>query len=170
MAGNELVGENVYAFGDSIVCGHVYPHSFVGLVAEHEDMALASSPGTVRLLAPIHMPPAGRCSRRSMGASGIEPNFVVLDRGANDAQSIFRDPSYAIGTYAHELATTPNTMKRKLPTAGFTAAPIGSVRGLGHSGAFVRGDLAGCHTWAISIADVFGHTAFDTRNSAQCAK
>ncbi|MDX3228935.1 hypothetical protein [Streptomyces sp. ME19-01-6] len=62
---NGLVGKSVYAFGDSIVYGHVYPHSFVDVVAEHEGMALTKFARNGATMAPTRMLPEDRYSRRS---------------------------------------------------------------------------------------------------------
>ena len=118
------------------------------------------------------MLPAGRYLRRSRRRADIAPDFVIFDGGANDAQSIFRDRAYTIRTYAAELEKTLHTMRRKWPTAPivYVAAHKLGSRDWDTQVALREVTLETCHKWGIAIADIFGETAFDTRDDAQRAK
>jgi lysophospholipase L1-like esterase len=169
---NDLAGRTVYAFGDSIVYGHVYPRSFVDLIAEHEDMALTKFARNGATIGADPRASGGQIRVQVEEATGIAPDFVIFDGGTNDAQSIFRDRAYTIGTYAEELEKTLYTMKRKWPTARivYVAAHKLGSRDWGTQVALREVTLQACRKWEIAIADVFGDTTFDTRDDAQRAK
>ncbi|MDW4909660.1 SGNH/GDSL hydrolase family protein [Streptomyces sp. ADMS] len=167
-----LAGKSVYAFGDSIVYGHAYPHSFVDLVSEREGMPLTKFARNGATIAADPHASGGQILAQVEEATDIAPDFVIFDGGTNDAQSIFRDRAYAIGTYAGELDRTLHTMKRKWPTARivYVAAHKLGSRDWGTQVALRKVTLQACRKWDIAIADIFGDTTFDTRDDAQRAK
>jgi lysophospholipase L1-like esterase len=169
---NALVGKSVYAFGDSIVYGHVYPHGFVDVVVEREGMALTKF---ARNGATIGVDPhasGGQILTQVEEATDIAPDFVVFDGGTNDAQSIFRDRAYTLGAYAEELEKTLHAMERKWPTARivYVAAHKLGSRDWGTQVALREATLEACRKRDVAVADVFGETTFDTRDDAQRAK
>ncbi|MFE7900803.1 SGNH/GDSL hydrolase family protein [Streptomyces sp. NPDC057424] len=170
--GNGPAGKSLYAFGDSIVHGHVYPRSFVDLVAERESMTLAKF---ARNGATIGVDPhasGGQIRTQVEEAPDIAPEFVLFDGGTNDAQSIFRDQRYEVDAYADELEKTLHTMKRKWPAARivYVAAHKLGSRDWDTQMALREVTLQACRTWDVAVADVFRDTTFDTRDEAQRAK
>ncbi|MDX3226229.1 SGNH/GDSL hydrolase family protein [Streptomyces sp. ME19-01-6] len=168
---NGLAGKSFYAFGDSIVYGHVYPHSFADLVAEREGMTLAKFARNGATIGADPHASGGQILRQIEQAPDIAPDFVVFDGGTNDAQSIFRHQVYDVGTYAEELERTLDTMKRKWPTAHivYVAAHKLGSRDWDTQVALREVTLRACQKWDVAIADVFQDTMFDTRDDAQRA-
>ncbi|MDX3111921.1 MULTISPECIES: SGNH/GDSL hydrolase family protein [Streptomyces] len=169
---NALTGKSVYAFGDSIVYGHVYPHSFVDVVAEREGMVLTKF---ARNGATIGVDPhasGGQILTQVEQATDIAPDFVIFDGGVNDAQSIFRDRAYTLGAYAEELEKTLHSMERKWRTARivYVAAHKLGSRDWGTQVALREATLEACRKRDVAVADVFGETTFDTRDDIQRAK
>ena len=169
---NGLAGRSLYAFGDSIVYGHVYPHSFADLVAEQENMTLTKFARNGATIGADPHASGGQIRAQVEDAPEIAPDFVLFDGGTNDAQSIFRDRAYDVGTYADELQRTLHTMKRKWPTARFlyvAAHRLGS-RDWDTQVTLREVTLRACRQWDVAIADVFGETLFDTRDDSRRAK
>ena len=170
--GNGLAGRSVYAFGDSIVYGHVYPRSFADLVAEQEGMTLTKFARNGATIGADPHASGGQILAQVEEATDIAPDFVIFDGGTNDAQSIFRDRAYDVGTYAEELERTLNTMKRKWPTARivYVAAHKLGSRDWDTQVALRKVTLQACRQSDVAIADVFGETTFDTRDDGQRGK
>ena len=169
---NGLAGRNVYAFGDSIVYGHMYPRSFADLVAEQEGMALTKFARNGATIGADPHASGGQILEQVEEATDIAPDFVIFDGGTNDAQSIFRDRAYDVGIYAGELERTLNTMKRKWPTAHivYVAAHKLGSRDWDTQVALRKVTLQACRQSDVAIADIFGETTFDTRDDGQRAK
>ncbi|MGW5666081.1 SGNH/GDSL hydrolase family protein [Streptomyces sp. NPDC003758] len=169
---NGLAGRSVYAFGDSIVYGHVYPRSFADLVAEQESMTLTKFARNGATIGADPHASGGQILAQVEEATDIAPDFVIFDGGTNDAQSIFRDRAYDVGTYAEELERTLNTMKRKWPTARivYVAAHKLGSRDWDTQMALRKVTLQACRQSDVAIADVFGETTFDTRDDGQRVK
>ena len=169
---NGLAGRSVYAFGDSIVYGHVYPRSFADLVAEQEGMTLTKFARNGATVGADPYASGGQILEQVEEATDIAPDFVIFDGGTNDAQSIFRDRAYAVGIYAGELERTLNTMKRKWPTAHivYVAAHKLGSRDWDTQVALRKVTLQACRQSDVAIADIFGETTFDTRDDGQRAK
>ncbi|MDQ0963809.1 lysophospholipase L1-like esterase [Streptomyces sp. B4I13] len=170
--GNGLAGKSVYAFGDSIVYGHVYPHSFVDVVAEREGMALTKFARNGATIGADPHASGGQILTQVEQATDDAPDFVIFDGGTNDAQSIFRDRAYTLGGYAEEFEKTLQAMERKWPTARtvYVAAHKLGSRDWDTQVALREATLEACRTWDIAVADVFGETTFDTRDDTQRAK
>jgi lysophospholipase L1-like esterase len=166
-----LAGKSVYAFGDSIVHGHVYPHSFVDLVAEREGMTLTKFARNGAAIGADPQASGGQICAQVGGATAVASDFVIFDGGTNDAESVFRG-HYDVGTYAGELEKTLHTMKRKWPTARivYVAAHKLGSRDWDTQAALREVTLRACQKWGVAIADVFGETTFDTRDDAQRAE
>ncbi|MFF7644876.1 GDSL-type esterase/lipase family protein [Streptomyces canus] len=169
---NGLVGRSVYAFGDSIVYGHLFPRGFVDIVAERRGMTLTKFARNGATIGADAHATGGQILAQVEEAPAIAPDFVLFDGGTNDAQSIFRDQRYDVGAYAEALEKTLHTMKRKWPTARlvYVAAHKLGSRDWETQVALREVTLQACHTWDVAIADVFGDTMFDTRDDAQRAK
>ncbi|WP_406221533.1 SGNH/GDSL hydrolase family protein [Streptomyces canus] len=169
---NGLVGKSVYAFGDSIVYGHVYPHSFVDVVAEREGMSLTKFARNGATIGADAHASGGQILTQVEQATDIAPDFVIFDGGTNDAQSIFRDRAYTLSTYVEELEKTLHVMGRKWPTARivYVAAHKLGSRDWDTQVALRGVTLQACRKWNIAVADVFGETTFDTRDDTQRAK
>ncbi|WP_326663378.1 SGNH/GDSL hydrolase family protein [Streptomyces canus] len=169
---NGLVGKSVYAFGDSIVYGHVYPHSFVDVVAEREGMSLTKFARNGATIGADAHASGGQILTQVEQATDIAPDFVIFDGGTNDAQSIFRDRAYTLSTYVEELEKTLHVMGQKWPTARivYVAAHKLGSRDWDTQVALRGVTLQACRKWNIAVADVFGETAFDTRDDTQRAK
>jgi lysophospholipase L1-like esterase len=169
---NGLAGKSVYAFGDSIVYGHVHPCSFADIVAEQEGMTLTKFARNGATIGADPHASGGQVLAQVEEAPDIAPDFVIFDGGTNDAQSIYRDRAYGVGTYAEELERTLKTMKRRWPTARivYVAAHKLGSRDWGTQVALREVTLQACRQWDVAIADVFGETAFDTRDDAHRAK
>jgi len=169
---NGLAGKSVYAFGDSIVYGHVHPHSFADIVAEQESMTLTKFARNGATIGADPHASGGQILAQVEAAPDIAPDFVIFDGGTNDAQSIYRDRAYGVGTYAEELERTLKTMKRRWPTAriAYVAAHKLGSRDWDTQVALREVTLQACRQWDVAIADVFGETAFDTRDDAHRAK
>ncbi len=169
---NGLVGKSVYAFGDSIVYGHVYPHSFVDVVAEREGMSLTKFARNGATIGADAHASGGQILTQVEQATDIAPDFVIFDGGTNDAQSIFRDRAYTLSTYVEELEKTLHVMGRKWPTARivYVAAHKLGSRDWDTQVALREVTLQACRKWNIAVADVFGETALDTRDDTQRAK
>ncbi|MFJ4539668.1 SGNH/GDSL hydrolase family protein [Streptomyces tibetensis] len=166
-----LAGRSVYAFGDSIVYGHVYPRGFADLVAEQEGMPLTKFARNGATIGADPHASGGQILAQIQEATDTAPDFVLFDGGTNDAQSIFRDRAYDVASYAEELEKTLHTMKRKWPTAHImyvTAHKLGS-RDWDTQMALRKVTLQACRHWDVAIADVFGETTFDTRDDSQRA-
>ncbi|MDQ0681877.1 lysophospholipase L1-like esterase [Streptomyces achromogenes] len=170
--GNGLAGKSVYAFGDSIVYGHVYPHSFVDVVAEREGMALTKFARNGATIGADPHASGGQILTQVEQATDDAPDFVIFDGGTNDAQSIFRDRAYTLGGYAEEFEKTLQAMERKWPTARtvYVAAHKLGSRDWDTQVALREATLEACRKWDIAVADVFGETTFDTRDDTQRAK
>ncbi|MCX5257760.1 SGNH/GDSL hydrolase family protein [Streptomyces canus] len=169
---NGLVGKSVYAFGDSIVYGHVYPHSFVDVVAEREGMSLTKFARNGATIGADAHASGGQILTQVEQATDIAPDFVIFDGGTNDAQSIFRDRAYTLSTYVEELEKTLHVMGRKWPTARivYVAAHKLGSRDWDTQVALRGVTLQACRKWNFAVADVFGETTFDTRDDTQRAK
>lgn len=168
---NGLSGKRVYAFGDSIVYGHVYPRSFADLVAEQEGMTLTKFARNGATIGADPHASGGQILAQVEETADVAPDFVIFDGGTNDAQSIFRDRAYDVGVYAAELERTLNTMKRKWPTAGivYVAAHKLGSRDWDTQVALREVTLRACQKEGVAVADVFQDTTFDTRDDAQRA-
>lgn len=169
---NGLAGRSVYAFGDSIVYGHVYPRSFVDIVTDQHGMTLTKFARNGATIGADPHASGGQIRAQVEEATAVAPDFVLFDGGTNDAQSIFRDQRYDVGTYAGELERTLETMKQKWPTARivYVAAHKLGSRDWNTQVALRGVTLRACHQWDVAIADVFGETTFDTRDDAQRAE
>ncbi|MDX2914601.1 SGNH/GDSL hydrolase family protein [Streptomyces griseiscabiei] len=167
--GNGLTGKSVYAFGDSIVYGHVYPRSFADLVTEQESMNLTKLARNGATIGADPHASGGQILAQIEDAPAAAPDFVLFGGGTNDAQSNFRDHAYELAVYAEAVERTLHTASRRWPTAHIvyvTAHKLGS-RDWDTQVALREITLRACHAWGVAVADVFADTNFDTREDAQ---
>ncbi|MCX3291873.1 SGNH/GDSL hydrolase family protein [Streptomyces sp. NEAU-H22] len=169
--GTGLTGRSVYAFGDSIVYGHVYPRSFVDVVAEGAGMALSKFARNGATIGADPHASGGQILAQVEQAPAVAPDFVLFDGGTNDAESVFKG-RYDVGTYSAALERTLRTMKRRWPAAHLvyvSAHKLGS-RDWDIQVALREETLRICRNGDVAIADVFGDTPFDTRDDVHRAK
>lgn len=179
-ANGRLKGKAVYAFGDSIVYGHVYARSFVNLTAERELMPLTKYAVNGATIAPVSG--SSQILAQVRGAASQAPDYVVFNGGTNDAELIY-DNRYGIGTmadgfdpatfdnstYAGSLETTIHTMRAKWPTARIVYVAVHKLgsRDWNTQLAMRSVTLQICHKWGVTVADVFNDTPLDTRIDSQ---
>ena len=174
-ANGALRGKTMYAFGDSIVAGHSYPRGFANFTAERELMTLTKyarngatiGPGGNQILAQVR------------GASSAAPGYVVFNGGPNDAEAIYRDHRYPIGTmadgfdparfnnstFAGSLETTLWTMRNRWPNARIVYVAVHKLgsRDWNTQLALRAVTLQIARKWGVTVADVFNDTTLDTR-------
>ncbi len=174
-ANGTLRGKTMYAFGDSIVAGHSYSRSFANFTAERELMTLTKyarngatiGPGSNQIIAQVR------------GASSVSPGYVVFNGGTNDAEAIYRDHRYPVGTmadgfdparfnnstYAGSLETTLWTMRNRWPTARIVYVAVHKLgsRDWNTQLALRAVTLQIASKWGVTVADVFNDAALDTR-------
>jgi lysophospholipase L1-like esterase len=156
-ANGRLRGRTMYAFGDSIVAGHTYPRGFATLTAERELMTLtkyAVNGATVNS-------GGNQILTQVRNASAQAPDYVVFDGGTNDAYP----DTFTRSTYANALETTIRTMKAKWPTARIVYVAVHKLgsRDWNTQLAIREVTLQICSRYGVTVADVFGDTALDTR-------
>ncbi|MFF5842724.1 SGNH/GDSL hydrolase family protein [Streptomyces massasporeus] len=169
--GTGLAGRSVYAFGDSIVYGHVYPRSFVDVVSERAGMALSKFARNGATIGADPHASGGQILAQVEGAPAAAPDFILFDGGTNDAESVFNG-RYDVGTCSAALEKTLRTMKRRWPAAHLvyvSAHKLGS-RDWDTQVALREETLRVCRNGNVAIADVFGDTPFDTRDDVHRAK
>ncbi|MEU9225586.1 SGNH/GDSL hydrolase family protein [Streptomyces massasporeus] len=163
--GTGLAGRSVYAFGDSIVYGHVYPRSFVDVVAESAGMALSKFARNGATIGADPHASGGQILAQVEQATAAAPDFILFDGGTNDAESVFNG-RYDVRTYSNELKKTLRAMKRRWPAAHLvyvSAHKLGS-RDWDTQVALREETLRVCRNGNVAIADVFRDTPFDTRD------
>jgi GDSL-like Lipase/Acylhydrolase family len=169
--GSGFAGRSVYAFGDSIVYGHVYPRSFVDLITERAGMTLSKFARNGATICADPHASGGQILAQVEEATAAAPDFVLFDGGTNDAESVFNGRS-DVGTYSGELEDTLRTMKRRWPAAHlvYVAAHKLGSRDWDTQVALREETLRICRNWNVAVADVFGDTPFDTRDDAHRAE
>lgn len=176
----QLKGKTMYAFGDSIVYGHVYARSFVNLTAERELMPLTKYAVNGATIAPVSG--SSQILAQVRGAASQAPDYVVFNGGTNDAELISAN-QYGIGTmaagfdpatfdnstYAGSLETTIHTMRAKWPTARIVYVAVHKLgsRDWNTQLAMRSVTLQICNKWGVTVADVFNDTPLDTRVDSQ---
>lgn len=159
-----LEGSTVYAFGDSIVAGHLYPRtSFVDLVARSEGLALtkravngatvlASSKTIVDQLA---------------GAPTAVPDYVVFDGGTNDAYPATLDKlgevtqgfdaDLNLNTFAGAFENLIAAAKGRYPGADLVYVAVHKLgaRDIVAQEALRTLELAICVKWGVAVADLY---------------
>ncbi|MFT8394339.1 MAG: SGNH/GDSL hydrolase family protein [Liquorilactobacillus ghanensis] len=169
---DSLVGKRIYAFGDSIICGHLYSKKgFVDFLAQQEGMKLrkyAVNGGSI-------LPGKLNILQQIFEAPDQEPDFIIFDGGTNDAfkrneqyfGSILKDSkanTYDLESYAGNFEKIIQTIKQKWPKAKiiFVAVPRlcsrnGSVQEKLH-----RLQIAAGRKWNITIIDMFADSKLNT--------
>jgi lysophospholipase L1-like esterase len=91
--GRILAGKTMYAFGDSIICGHTYPLGFADFIAEQEGMLLSKHARNGAAIGPS----GKQVITQVLEASSTCPDFVLLNGGTNDANQIHNLGAYQVG-------------------------------------------------------------------------
>lgn len=170
-----LAGSSMYAFGDSIVAGHMYPKgSFPDFVARREGMTVikrAVNGATI-------MPTSNSISSQIAGAPAAGPDYVLFDGGTNDAYPPVLDRVGAVSgsftgpfdtaTFAGALEDTVFLLSSKYPDADLVFV---AVHKLGARDYLVQEELreielAVADKWGVAVADVWD-SALDTRSDEQ---
>ena len=170
---NGLVGKSIYAFGDSIVYGHVYPAQFRG----RSFRARGDGPHQVRPEWRDHRRRRA-CFRRADTSrrSSKRPTSRRTSSSSTEA-SMMRSPFS--GTARTRSAPTWKSWRRRCTSWGGSGRPLRIVYVAAHKlgsrdwdtqVALREVTLQACRKWNIAVADVFGETTFDTRDDTQRAK
>ena len=181
MAANEtsLEGKTVYAFGDSIVYGHNDPdNAFMNIIAENEGMTLKKY---AQNGATVCEGPKKSLINQINNASDEEPDYVVFEGYTNDAypetlqmgemqgkDAVKFDTSTYCGSFEHAIYT----MKQKWPNAKYVFVTIHKSYGRDWNTLYELREksMEMCNEWGIAVADVFGYTTMDTRETDQQKK
>jgi len=114
-------------------------------------------------------------------APSEEPDIVVFEGYTNDAQPDTLNMGTMKGKSATEFDTSTfcgsfehliYTMKQKWPNANYVFVTIHKSSGRDWNTQYDLRDktIEICNEWGISVADIFGYTTLDTRDSAQLKK
>ncbi|MEV6605819.1 SGNH/GDSL hydrolase family protein [Kutzneria sp. NPDC051319] len=177
-ANGRLKGKSMYAFGDSIVYGHVYPRGFVNFTAERESMNLTKYAVNGASIGPS----SNQILTQVQRAASKAPDYVVFNGGTNDADLVYNkrfkvgtmapgtDPAkFDNSTYAGSLETTISAMRTKWPTTRIVYVAVHKLgsRDWNTQLALRSVTLQICQKWGVTVADVFNDTTLDTRVDGQ---
>jgi lysophospholipase L1-like esterase len=172
-----LAGRTVYAFGDSIVAGHIYQGaSFPDFVARQEGMILtkkAVNGATV-------MPGANSIVDQLLSAPTAEPDYVLFDGGTNDAYpSILTKlgtvtagfPSiFDTDTFAGAFEDLISKIKARYPRSKLLYVAVARLGARDRATQATLRDieLRICAKWGVAVADVYA--VLDTSSEANRIK
>ncbi|MDO4563549.1 MAG: DUF4978 domain-containing protein [Clostridia bacterium] len=148
----------IYAFGDSIVDGHVYQKmGFVEFFALQEGMLLSHN-GAVNGAAVVN----GSIKSQIEAAPEEEPDLVILDGGINDAYA-----STDMNAFKTEFQALATAIKTKWSSAAvvYVAVHKTAARTLDSQAAVRNAAIAICQAEGFMIADVYEDSTLDTNNS-----
>lgn len=177
-----LKGKVLYAFGDSIIDGHVYTgRSCADVVTEREGMILVKRArnGATILDSDIVNGLGGQILRQvgTVEPDQPKPDAILFDGGTNDAYAdripaslglvgVSKDPAELdLTTFAGCFEATILAFREAWPDAAIVylaAAKLGG-RDWSVQNDLRRVELAACAKWDVTVADVFGDTELDTR-------
>jgi hypothetical protein len=159
-----LAGETVYAFGDSIVYGHLYSQaSFADFIARQEGMTItkrAVNGATV-------MPSAKTIVDQLAAAPTAVPNYVVFDGGTNDAYPATLNHLGALtsgtsgpfdtSTFAGAFENLIFKIKAKYPGAKLVYVAVAKLgaRDSSVQQSLRNIELGACAKWGVAVADVY---------------
>lgn len=169
-----LAGKSVYAFGDSIVNGHLYAKKgFVDFLAQQEGMNLkkyAVNGGTI-------LPGESSVLQQVIEATVQAPDFMIFNGGTNDAfernEKMFGEitPGNLIGpfdmeTYAGRFEEIIRVAKQKWPNTKivFVAIPKICSRNIQVQTKLHAIQQAACEKWQIGFLDMYSNSKLDTTN------
>ena len=169
-----LKGKTMYAFGDSIVAGHLYTQgSFPNFVALCEGMKLNkySANGATIMSAVIWT--------QVYSAPSAAPDFIVFNGGTNDASTSTVINGTKIGsvsvdfenfdktTFAGSFENTLLQMKTKWPNAKIVYVAVHKLcsRDWNTQEAMHKLTKSICEKWDVVMADVYCDTILDTRDN-----
>ncbi|WP_342435326.1 SGNH/GDSL hydrolase family protein [Lactiplantibacillus paraplantarum] len=171
---NPLNGKLLYAFGSSIVNGHLANTGFVEDIALDNHMSyrkFAVNGATTRTSDPNNI------LKQIKNAPSIIPDFIIFDSWANDAYAeIANDPNQfgeiATGfdsvlhstTYCGGLETICKTLISKYPGTQFIllATHKTPARKLDVQEKMYQAALQICHKWAFNLIDLYNSGSFNT--------
>lgn len=165
-----LQGKTVYAFGDSIVDGHMYTRAgFITFVARQEGMAL-----TKRAVNGATVLPSSNAIVNQVGAAPQEqPDYVVFNGGTNDAYPATLDKlgevsegfdgEFDTATFAGAFENLVSQLKAKYPDTGLVYVAVHKLgaRDVAAQEALRELELAVCAKWGVAVADLYA-TELDT--------
>lgn len=171
-----LEGKSVYAFGDSIVAGHMYQRaSFPNFVGRLEGMTV-----TKRAVNGATVMPSGNVIVEQLaGAPAAEPDYVVFNGGTNDAYPATLDHLGTISdgfdparldtsTFAGAFENLIAQLKAKYPHAGLVYVAVAKLgaRDIAVQQTLRELELAICAKWGVTVADVWA-AGLDTTGNVQ---
>jgi hypothetical protein len=174
-----LDGKSMYAFGDSIVAGHMYQRaSFPDFVGRLEGMTVtkrAVNGATV-------MPSSNVIVNQLSGAPAAEPDYVVFNGGTNDAYPATLEHLGAVSdgfdparldtnTFAGAFENLVAQLKAKYPNADLVYVAVAKLgaRDVGVQQTLRDLELAICAKWGVAVADVWA-AGLDTTDNTQRVK
>ncbi|MFB9770045.1 SGNH/GDSL hydrolase family protein [Lactiplantibacillus modestisalitolerans] len=170
---NPLSGKLLYAFGSSIVNGHLANVSFVEDVAHDNDMQyrkFAINGATTRTSDPNNI------LKQIKAAPSITPDFIIFDSWANDAYPEIADDPAQFGeittgfdaelndqTYCGGLETICKTLTAKYEGAQFIllATHKTPARELRIQEKMYAAAMEIAHKWSIDVIDLFNAGSFN---------
>ncbi|MBT1167149.1 SGNH/GDSL hydrolase family protein [Bifidobacterium simiarum] len=177
-----LNGKVLYAFGDSIIDGHLYTRrSCVNVVAEREGLTLvkAARNGATIRYSTVTGGLGGQILQQAelIGVDQPKPDVIIFNGGANDAwpETIpaylgavgeAKDPAELdLNTYAGCFEATILAFRRHWPDVPIVYLAVAKIgRDWAVQNYLRQVQLAACAKWGVTVADVFGDTDLDARN------
>ena len=178
-----LKDKSVYVFGDSIILGNTYPKGgFADLTAKREGMKLQKfALGGSTIMDANY--PDGQILSQIQSAPAAEPDYILFDGGAHDAEymkntqgvpygivTTEKDPdALDTSTFAGAFEKTICTMKQKWPKAQLVYV---AVHKMGSRDKDVQEKLHEleiriCRKWGVKVADVYEESSLDTNDTTQ---
>ena len=159
-----LSGRTVYAVGDSIVAGHMYPKgSYADFVARQEGATLvkkAVNGATV-------LPSSNHILSQLAALPAAAPDYVLFDGGTNDAypENLTRLGSvsdgfagpFDVNTFAGSFENLIAQLKAKYPSSDlvYTAVHRLGARDVAAQEALRELELAIAQKWGVAVADLY---------------
>ena len=181
-----LAGATMYAFGDSLLDGHLYPKAgFATYAARQEGMTLVDRARNGATILPSRLSEGRRvqiCEEvKEIPADAPAPDFVVFNGGTNDAYvrtcadrigtvGGARNPSALdLETFAGNFEHTIHLFSQRWPDAAIVYVTAGRMNGRDYDfqTKLRPVELAACKAWHVAIADVFADASLDARDPRQ---
>ena len=178
-----LKDKSVYVFGDSIILGNTYPKGgFADLTAKREGMKLQKfALGGSTIMDANY--PDGQILSQIQSAPAAEPDYILFDGGAHDAEYITNTQGVSYGTvtaekdpdaldtstFAGAFEKTICTMKQKWPKAQLVYV---AVHKMGSRDKDVQEKLHEleiriCRKWGVKVGDLYEESSLDTNDTTQ---
>ena len=162
-----LKGKTLYAFGDSIVHGHVYGKaSFPNFVAAMEGMTFTNTQKFAVNGATI-LSSNNQILNQIRKAPEEAPDYVIFEGGINDAYDTLKEAEF---TAAFE--ETLQAIKDKWPTAKilYVAVHKTNTREAAYQETVHRLALASCEKMQVKVADLYTVESYDCLNYSENVK